>query len=164
MNKSRIRKPVAVKFNILDPLMSADEKIMSVYQQVQELKQMLVEIQQYQTLGYENFQVPFRQDVPVLTRMELDDLCPCTGYITSVIIHWPPGCNSLVGVAACHMGNWLVPSIENQLIALDSATPIFEMRVPCVEKDRLWTVMDNGDAANNHVIQVIFNIEKEPVP
>jgi len=158
---NRIRQPVQVKFNILDPLMSADEKIMIVNDNLLNVQQMIVDLQRQQQMGYENFQVPFREQVPAATEREYEGLTPCKGFITAIIMHWPPGCNSLVQMAAGLKGNWLVPSEEGQYIALDAATLTFGMRVPCGDKERVWVVMRNTDGANPHTPSVIFNVEQD---
>lgn len=103
-------------------------------------------------------QVPLAYTVPGTTRVKIAELCPLTGMITSVTMHFPNGCVGLVHVAFGHSDKWVAPSEINTFISLDNATPVFPTSEPVVRNEYLWAEIRNG-SANPQPISVIVTIE-----
>jgi len=79
---------------------------------------------------------------------------PLTGRITQLLFHWPAGCNALVDIAFGHSDTWVIPSMVDTFIALDDATPIFNVSEPVSKGEELWIVARNADAINPHSVSV----------
>lgn len=79
---------------------------------------------------------------------------PLTGRITQVLFHWPAGCLALVDIAFGHEDTWVLPSAVDTFIALDDATPIFNISEPVTKGAELWMIVRNGDAVNPHAVSV----------
>lgn len=90
-------------------------------------------------------------------RVKLAELCPLTGKITSVTMHFPDGCDALVHVAFGHADKWVAPSEINTFISLNDATPVFPTIEPVVRNEHLWVEIRNG-SANPQPISVIATI------
>lgn len=103
-------------------------------------------------------EVPLSYTVPGTQRVKVVELCPLTGKITSVTMHFPRNCNGLVHVAFGHSDVWVAPSEINTFISLDDSTPVFPTREPVVKNEYLWVELRNGDV-NDHNISVIVIIE-----
>lgn len=99
-------------------------------------------------------EVPLAYNVPGTQRIKIAELCPLTGKITSVTMHFPRNCNGLVHVAFGHGDKWVAPSVVNTFISLDDATPTFPTSEPVVKNEHLWVEIRNGDI-NPHRISVI---------
>jgi len=96
-------------------------------------------------------------NIPLLQRVKVADLCPLTGKIISVTMHFPDGCNGLVHIAFGHGDKWVAPSEINTFISLNNAAPVFPASEPVVKNEHLWAEFRNGDI-NPHMISVIATI------
>ena len=102
-------------------------------------------------------QVPLAYNVPGTQRIKIAELCPLTGEIASVTIHFPDGCDGLVHVAFGHGDKWVAPSVINTFMSLNNATPVFPTSEPVVKNEHLWAEIRNGDV-NPHLISIIPTI------
>ena len=102
-------------------------------------------------------EVPLAFNVPGTQRVKIAELCPLTGKMTSITMHFPDGCNGLVHVAFGHSDKWVAPSEINTFISLNNATPVFPTSEPVIKNEHLWTEIRNGDV-NPHLISVIATI------
>ena len=98
--------------------------------------------------------VTLRAALNPLTGMKVSLPSPLTGRITQLLLHWPAGCNALVDIAFGHGDTWVLPSAVDTFIALDAATPIFNISEPVSKGQELWIVARNGDAINPHTVSV----------
>ena len=110
-----------------------------------------------QQVPLETRQVVLSATVPAATAQQIVDFSPLTGRITSVTFHFPPGCNALVDVAFWKGGIQISP--KQGFLALDDATPTYPMSEPVRGWDRLWILIRNTDAVNQHTPSVIVTIE-----
>lgn len=102
-------------------------------------------------------QIQFRQTLNPLQGVRLTDSVPIDGKITSVIIHWPGGCNAAVDIAFGYQTRQIIPF--EGFLALDDATPVFPVSEMVKRYETLWCVMENGDPINPHIPSVIVTIE-----
>lgn len=102
--------------------------------------------------------VPLAYNILALQRVKIAELCPLTGKITSVTIHFPAGCNALVHIAFGHGGVWVTPSEINTFLSLNDATPVFPVSEPVMKNEYLWAEIRNGDGVNAHSVSVIATI------
>lgn len=110
-------------------------------------------------------QIPFRETVESLKGIRVISTVDFSGYIRSVLIHWPSGCNSLVEIAVGHRGARICPTEEGEYLALDDVTVIFPPSPFFFDEwvdggDQIWVEMKNGDSANDHKISVVVFIEE----
>lgn len=117
--------------------------------------------------------VDFRETVAAATGVENRKPCPIAGYVSAVIIHWPPGCAALVGVALIHEAEGsggkktgIVPTDVGTFLALDDTTPTFNINFPVKMGDYFLLIIRNADGVNPHTISVdiIINPELKPTP
>ena len=101
-------------------------------------------------------QLNFRKTISALTEEEEIKYSPFTGTIKQVIMHFPPGANSLVEVKVYHGSKQIVP--EKGGVALDNATPTFMIEEPVREGDAIKVVWINHDDTYEHTISVIVGI------
>lgn len=108
-------------------------------------------------------QVTFSETVPASQEFTMEEPCPLTGEITQVTMHFPNGCNGLVGLQFGHKGIPVMPSKKEEFIALNDATPTWPgLREEVSKGEKLWAILRNGDAAWPHkpsVIVVITGVE-----
>ncbi len=82
------------------------------------------------------------------------------GTIKTIQIHWPDGCNGLVGVAVWYGRQiQLIPDIG--YLALNDATANYAVNQIKSDKEQVWVDMYNADAINPHRISVTVGIETE---
>lgn len=110
-------------------------------------------------------QLPFRKEVAALQGVKLVTEVNFSGYIRSVLIHWPGGCNALVEVRVGLRGEQIVPTESGEFVALDDATIMFPPSPMMFDKqivggERIWVEIKNGDNSNAHTISVIVFIEE----
>lgn len=103
-------------------------------------------------------QVKFKETLDPLEGIEVEARSPLRGEITSITIHWPEGCDSLVDIAVGHDGTFLCPNEPDTFLALNNATPTFPMKEPVVWDERLWGILRNTDGGNPHTVSVIITI------
>lgn len=82
------------------------------------------------------------------------------GTIKNVILHFPPGCNALVEVRVSHGTKQIVP--REGYIALNDATPTFEVNEPINVGDSILVEIINHDSTYSHTISTIINISESP--
>lgn len=93
--------------------------------------------------------------VPALIGIRLEEAIPLTGTITSVVPHFPDGCNALVNLIYGHGTKQLCP-----VMALDAATPTIPVSERVKEQEMLWAEIENADEDNPHTISLIVTIER----
>ena len=110
--------------------------------------------------------VPLSFDVPASTGVKVYENKPLLGgTIRTVDIHWPDGCNHLVGVAVYHGSVQFLP--RSGYLALNDANPLFGENTPLginepkPDEEELWADIVNGDGANPHSITVSVGVEVE---
>jgi len=87
---------------------------------------------------------------------------PVTGIIRSAVLHFPPGCNSLVEVFIHRKTEQILP--EGRVgIALDDATQVFQINEPVVHGEPIQVTAINHDSTYSHTITVIVYVEKMEV-
>ncbi len=103
-------------------------------------------------------EIRFQQTVPPATGMRLVEPTPFHGYITTILRHWPNGCNALVDVAVGYGNMRLLPA--SGFVALNDATPVFDgLRCEVQDGELLWVEIENHDGLQ-HTITVTFTIEE----
>jgi hypothetical protein len=102
-------------------------------------------------------QIQFRQTLAILQGVRLTDSVPIDGRLTSVTLHFPPGCNAAVDIAFGYQTRQIIPF--EGFIALDAATPVFPVSEMVKRNETLWVVMRNGDPINTHTPSVIVTME-----
>lgn len=110
-------------------------------------------------------QIKFRETVAGLTGMEVEEVCPLTGKITSIMLHYPDGCDALVDIAVGHGEVWLIPTERGEYQAFNDATPVIPIEEPVFWGERLWAMIDNGDALPHtpSITITMVGIEQWPV-
>lgn len=110
--------------------------------------------------------ISFRKSVASLEKTSEKHRVPFKGKISTVEIHFPPGCESLVDVRLLHYcggsKKCVVPSVEDKYIALDDDTfKIVDRNFPAQEGDTLVVEYLNYDGGYPHTISVDVSIEVE---
>ena len=105
-------------------------------------------------------QLNFKKTVSALTEEKETQYSPLTGRIMSAILHFPPGCNSLVEILIRHKTEQILPEPPGG-IALDDATPTFNLNHPVVKDEPIEVVWRNHDGLNSHTCPVIILVEGE---
>lgn len=103
-------------------------------------------------------QIVLSQSLDPLTGVRMEESLPVKGTISSIVFHFPRGCNALVDVAVGHGERQICPS-KTGVIALDEATPVIPVSEKAEEGDTAWAEMANGDGVNSHTITVIITVE-----
>ena len=105
--------------------------------------------------------VDFREAVDSSTGVEAKKPCPIDGHVSTVIIHWPPGCTALVDVAVVHLQagpggrqTGIVPTDSGIFLALDDTTPIINLYFPVKRGDFFGVTIRNRDNTFEHTISV----------
>jgi len=106
--------------------------------------------------------IPFKKTVPSLEIESEEHRIPHDGIVTRVVMHFPPGCSSLVDVRLLYIEDgkeyYVVPSIEDKFIALDAATPVYEPKFPVKQGKILKVEWYNYDDTYEHTISVSAEI------
>ena len=110
---------------------------------------------------------PIKETIAAGEGYEFAEQIPVKGRLQKVILHYPPGCASLVNVAVGINPTggdgvpkkWLVPSFEGKYISLDDATVVFSPGEPVDRGYQLWTIILNTDTTYSHTISVIGEVE-----
>ncbi len=98
-------------------------------------------------------QVVLSQTLQPLQGLKLEDDVPIDGEMVSVVPHFPEGCKALVNIAFGHGLEQICPS--EGFIALNDATPVFQVSELVKKGDVLWAIMENSDGENPHTVSVI---------
>ncbi|MCD6493919.1 MAG: hypothetical protein J7K36_09045 [Archaeoglobaceae archaeon] len=101
--------------------------------------------------------INFRKTVSPLTADSDTKTAYLDGAITEIILHFPPGCNALVGVKVFLNTRQILP--QEGVIALDNATQSFKLFVPCKKGDIIRVDWENHDDTYSHTVSVIVNVE-----
>ncbi len=80
------------------------------------------------------------------------------GRIVTIQIHWPDGCNGLVGVAAWYGRSVQLVPREQGYLALNDATPTYPVDQVKSDNEEVWVDAYNQDALNQHRITVTYGI------
>lgn len=104
--------------------------------------------------------IPFSKAVAKLSEETVARVVPYDGKITQVSIHFPSGCNSLVEVRLYLVnlgGNveYIVPSKDEEYIALDDVTQPFNINYPIKKDSTLKVDIINHDSVYSHTITAI---------
>lgn len=102
-------------------------------------------------------QIQFTQTLTPLQGVRLTDSVPIDGKMTSITVHFPPGCVAAVEIAFGYQTRQIIPF--EGFLALDAATPVFPVSELVKRNEELWCVMRNGDPINNHTPAVIVTIQ-----
>lgn len=103
-------------------------------------------------------QVVMSYTLPPLTGVRLEETIPIKGTVTSIVLHYPRGCNALVDVSVGHSERQICPSAAG-VVALDEATPVIPVSEKADAGDTVWAEISNGDIVNSHTITVIMTVE-----
>ena len=104
-------------------------------------------------------QFVFKHTVAALEGIVEHEHVPLIKTVKSITIHFPPGCNALVDVAAGYsQDKRLLPDVG--YLALDNVTPTWPIEKDMGDIDLLWVEIRNGDEVNSHTISVIFDYEE----
>jgi len=107
-------------------------------------------------------QVEYRRTIPPLTGARITRVAPITGKITSLIAHFPAGCNQLVslrfGIEREGKGQ-VFPSPSETYLTLDDWTKEFALNELIEKGDQMWVDVLNADAANPHTPVVLVEIK-----
>ncbi|MDI6860139.1 MAG: hypothetical protein QMC85_06565 [Methanocellales archaeon] len=110
----------------------------------------------------------FRKTVAKLESDHEDNRVPFDGIVTSVIMQFPAGCNFLVDVRLLYRvadhEYYIIPSVEDQFIALDDATPTFHTSYPVSVGNTLRAEWYNYDDTYSHTVPVIVTMMSKPIP
>lgn len=111
---------------------------------------------------YESRQINFRRDdgIPAATEIVLNFQIPFNCIITSVVLHFPPGCSGLVQINLQLANGTIIFPYDGNFIALDSATQMFEFEYYLNSGASLECKISNTDDANAHDVQVIVSIRR----
>lgn len=112
--------------------------------------------------------IDFRETVPLAQGVEVRRICPINGYVSFVVMHFPPGCNALVQVQLAHEKGsaggprtGILPTDANTFLALDNATPNVNLHFPVKRGDWFYLRIRNTDGVNPHTISVDIIINPE---
>ncbi len=89
--------------------------------------------------------------------VELEEKLGMAGTIRQITFHFPPGCNSLVGIAFSINHVQICPA--SGYISLDSATPQYIANEPVVIGAKLKCMMVNYDKINSHTPSATITVE-----
>lgn len=110
----------------------------------------------------------FRKTVAKLKSDHEDNRVPFDSIVTSVIMQFPAGCNFLVDVRLLYRvadhEYYIIPSVENQFIALDDATPTFHTSYPVSVGKTLRVEWYNYDDTYPHTVPVVVSMMSKPIP
>ena len=95
------------------------------------------------------------QGVNIQERLSILD-----GRLLSVQVHWPNGCNGLVGVA-CWIGDYQFLPRNPAYLALNDCTTTYAIDeiIKVSSSVPLWVDLYNADAVNSHEISVVMGLE-----
>lgn len=102
-------------------------------------------------------QIAFSYNLAVLQGVLLEEDVPFAGYINSVCLHWPEGCNGLVSIKVGHGVEQFCP--REGYLALNDATPTYLFNEGVNDHDVIWVEMQNADGINAHRIVVTVTLE-----
>lgn len=103
--------------------------------------------------------INLRAVVPANAEAFASDDVRVKGAVTRVTIHFPAGANALVDVAVKAENEQIIPIEGN--IALDNATPTFDVFRAVDVGDVVGARIRNADGANPHTISVIIEVTPE---
>lgn len=105
--------------------------------------------------------INFRYTVPASTQVQLQARSPLAGFLTHILLHYPPGCLALVDVRVDVDREQILP--VSGWVALDNATPTFQFHrgQPVKRRDYLDVWLQNRDTQNTHTITVLIVFEGE---
>jgi len=110
----------------------------------------------------------FKKTVAKLESDYEDNRVPFDGIVMRVVMQFPAGCNFLVDVRLLYrVGDheyYILPSLEDQFISLDDATPSFITSFPVSAGKTLRVEWYNYDDAYPHTVPVIVTLMSTPVP
>lgn len=104
-------------------------------------------------------QIVFKKEVLALTESYELKRAEMNGIVKDIIVHFPPGCSSLVDVRVFMGTTQVLPRIG--YIALDDATPTFGIQESIKSGDTIRVEWVNTDSTYPHTISVIVNIINE---
>ena len=156
-----------------DKLSGADERLDYAVAQLDKLSQLLSpetiatllrlteSIEELKEAGFampiKTEQIQFSQTLTPLQGVRLTDSVPIDGKITSITVHFPPGCAATVEIAFGYQTRQIIPYAG--FLALDAATPVFPVSELVKRNEEVWCIMRNGDPINNHTPSVIVTIQ-----
>jgi len=81
--------------------------------------------------------------------------------IRSAVLHFPPGCHSLVEIFIHKKTEQILPEGRTG-IALDNATQVFQIDEPITHGEPIMVTAINHDSVYSHTVTAIIYIEKLP--
>lgn len=103
-------------------------------------------------------QIRFQETLAPLTGDTFIEKCPWPAVCTSILLHFPPGCNGLVDVMIGHSNTQVCPRQGH--VSLDAATPVIPIFELVGEGEPIWVTIANADAANPHTITIILTLQR----
>lgn len=147
-----LKQNVNVLERIGDKFTGIDERVDYAVAQTAQLVKDIQALKEMGIVAERTEQISFSQTVQPLQGVRLEEYVPFSGRMTSVMFHFPSGCDALVEVAFGHGSEQICPSTG--FLALDAATPVFPVSELVTKADVLWCEMRNGDGGNPHTITV----------
>jgi hypothetical protein len=91
------------------------------------------------------------------TERTVEQSSPITGILRSIILHFPDGCNLLLGIR-CYLKNMQILPVVSSIM-LNDATEVFDINRTLNQGDSISAVITNQDSVNAHTPSIIFNLE-----
>jgi hypothetical protein len=103
-------------------------------------------------------QIPFVYTISAGQVVTLQEVSPFSGYVTSVMIHWPDGCNGKVDVAVLAGTTQIVP--KEGFLSLNDTTQNYNFgKSITVERNDSISVILRNRGSMNHTITVMITVE-----
>jgi len=111
---------------------------------------------------YESRQINYHVSggVPAVTSVILRSKMPYSAKITSVVLHFPPGCSGFVKVNLQLDNGTVIFPYEGDYLNLDSTTQEFTFEYFLKSGTNLDCKIQNADAGNAHDVQVIVSFQR----
>jgi len=112
-------------------------------------------------------EIPYRVTTPLLQQTRTTRYCPVPGVINSAVLHFPPGCNSLVEIFVNLGTVQILPTPThggtqaNIGIALDSTTQSFNINEKVKQGKPIEVVIRNHDDSNPHTNTIVILVEEK---
>lgn len=107
--------------------------------------------------------IPFQKEIPAAYQDELERNITFNSKVEEVIMAFPAGCHQLVDVRLLYRPQRggvvpIVPTLDDQYIALDDYTAVFHPRILIGAPGRLRVEWLNYDSLNPHSVVVIATV------
>ncbi len=109
-------------------------------------------------MGGKTEQIRVQETMAALTGNTFRRTVDFDAIMSSIVFHFPTGCNALVDVAAGYNNIHAFP--REGYLALDGATPVIPTYIVLKRADTVWVEINNHDAVNAHTITVSFTLQE----